>query len=213
MTPAQPIFSEEDRAYLRKLHCNKPQIDALEQLPPTIRALNTQMATLTDVRENLIKLQKNFERSIYIYERNIQSGVEARTRLQEAGLVNCNNPSAFETSLRLLNDLVAQSLKTLPSDQRRNRKANPLFVQWIFEAILNNNNSDCDPDNNFTFPIRNQHPHWTRGSNTTRSNFEEIVFFCLYKSLKYPDSTEPKRAIRAFYKLLNDNYNSKIQSI
>jgi hypothetical protein len=212
MTPAQPIFSEEDRAYLRKLHCNKPQIDALEQLLPAIRALNTQMATLTDVRENLIKLQKNFQQSIDIYESNIQSGVEARTRLQEAGLVNCNNPSAFETSLRLLNDLVVQSLKTLPSGQRRNRKANPLFVQWIYEAILNNNNSDCDPDNNFTFPIRNQPLLWTRGSNKKRSNFEKIVFFCLYKSQEYSDITEPKRAIGAFYKLLNDKYNSEVQS-
>lgn len=165
------------------------QVDRLEQILPTCRALLSKPETLTKVRDKLTGIAKGLRRAY----RSARAQSEARIRLEIAAADTDADPLSepdILTRMRRVAEVAESALRALPREQRRANVATPLPIERIERALLKGFIDHHQPA---------ALPAYSLLTSVSKPPFPEIAAI-VYEAIG-KNGEPPERAIRAYLRL------------
>jgi len=208
-----PQFTSEQRQRLREEYDLLPeQIQELEKILLICQAELRNPAKMADVRSSLETTEKSLEQTLSAISRlllgSTTADTEARTRLLLAEFeANEGVTSGLETALQVLTavqESARMALAVLPSEQRRDRRANPAPIGHIERALLRGFcNHHYEPREEGGVIVRQAAPPYMLRTARNKLPFPQVVAIC-YEAIGSLDTHgggTPDRAIREYLRL------------
>lgn len=135
-----PKFTPDQLISLRDEGLTQPQIARLEAILPTLRFIRTPSPPMSDVRKELTDLQADVAAMQSRLRRFVhppagdRALLEASFRVQSPSQMGEELPTALAATENLAT-MVDAALASLPSEQRRDRRASPELIRLINRAL------------------------------------------------------------------------------
>lgn len=208
-----PQFTSEQRQRLRE-ECDllPEQIQELEKILLICQAELRNPAKMADVRSSLETTEKSLEQTLSAISRLLLGSTtavtEARTRLLLAEFeANEGVTSGLETALQVLTavqESARVALAVLPSEQRRDRRANPAPIGHIERALLRGfSNHYHEPREKEGVRVMQAAPSYELETSRNKPPFPQVAAICFEAigSLDTHGGDTPDRAIREYLRL------------